>query len=429
MSPSKSNAFSQKARRAEDPPISWLMRMALQRPQLISLAAGFTDSSSLPSREVSEIFGELAADSRALQRALQYGSAQGDEGLRRWTADRLAAADGLRDPGASAHPDRVVIGNGSQQLLALATDALCDAGDLVLIEDPTYFVYLGILQNLGIEGVPFRDVAEFRSRLAELKRDGQLSRLKLAYLVSYFRNPTGDTATFEEKKEMLAELAKAERDAGHPIYFLEDAAYRDLRFEGGDTQSAVAADPKLERVIYTATYTKPFATGLKVGFGLFPDEILPVILRFKGNEDFGTSHFDQQIVARAASSGRYEKHLEELREVYRRKADAMRKGLERHFPSSAKWNAPLGGLYFWVSLPESADCGVKSEIFQAAIAADVLYVPGELCYAPSPRRRVPTHQMRLSFGSAPIDQIEEGLRRLGAVLRDQLAPAASSTAR
>lgn len=416
MDPSKSNAFSKKAARTKDPPISWLMKLALGRPQLISLAAGFTDSPSLPAPEIQEILHHLWRDPRSVLAALQYGSTAGDEALRKWTRGRIEKRDHL--PKASFSDDQVIIGNGSQQLLSLITEILCDPGDIILLEDPTYFVYLGIVESCGLEAVPFGDCRELRERLAKLKSEGKADRVKLAYVVSYYRNPTGTSLSSADRTEIAATLKQFEQN--HPIYILEDAAYRDLRYEGDDTPSFLAQDPKLERTIYTATYTKPFATGLKVGFAVAPEALVPPILRFKGNEDFGTSHFDQQILLRAVRSGAYEKHLEQIAQVYRNKIDAMEQAFKEHFPREAKWERPAGGLYFWASLPPGTDCGVDSAIFKASVAADVLYVPGELCYCESTYRKRPRHQMRLSFGNASIDQIREGIKRLGEVLRTNL---------
>jgi 2-aminoadipate transaminase len=366
--------------------------------------------------EIRAVLDDLWRDPQTALCALQYGSTAGDESLRDWSLRRLEKRDRL--PPGSLPNDRAVIGNGSQQLLSLITEILCDPGDIVLIEDPTYFVYLGIIESCGIEAVPFVGTDELKRRLDQLKREGKIDRVKLAYFVSYFRNPTGTSLSFDEKRQAAVILRQFETSS--PIYLLEDAAYRDLRFQGDDTASFVALDPSLERTIYTATYTKPFATGLKVGFAVAPEPLVRPILRFKGNEDFGTSHFDQQILLRAVRSGAYEKHLDEIASVYRRKAAVMESSLQEHFPEKSSWGVPAGGLYFWVSLPPTTHCGVESVIFQKSLDADVLYVPGELCYCQSTLRPKPKNQMRLSFGSASEDQIREGIQRLGEVLKKSI---------
>ncbi len=198
---------------------------------------------------------------------------------------------------------------------------------------------------------------------------------------------------------------------------LEDAGYRDLRFAGPDTPSLKSLDAANERVAYSNTYTKPFATGIKVGYGVLPRPLMRHVLRSKGNHDFGSANFNQRLIALALRTGVYERHLPKMHAGYRRRKELMGGALKKHFPSSAKWREASGGLYFWPELPAQADTSHDSAIFRAALDAGVLYVPGDLCFAPSPLRPKPKNCMRLSFGGTPSGQIEEGIKRLGAVLR------------
>jgi 2-aminoadipate transaminase len=215
-------------------------------------------------------------------------------------------------------------------------------------------------------------------------------------------------------------LKRFEGAAGHPIYLLEDAAYRELRFAGHDMASALAADGADERVIYTGTYSKPFATGVRVGFGILPKPLLTVVLRLKANHDFGTSNLLQQLLRRALASCRYESHLTELQRRYARKAATMARAMRVHFPADVRWQEPEGGLYVWARCPKPVKSGVHSRLFRSALKHDVLYVPGELCYAHDPTRRKPNGEMRLSFGSATEADIRTGIARLGATLRELL---------
>lgn len=424
MTPAKS-AFSALGRRIAEPPISWLMKQTLDHPHLISLAAGFTDNPSLPVAETREVVEELLASHKTGQPALQYGSAAGDPVLRRLTAERLQTLDsGKRSVNAAAAglAERLLLTHGSQQLLYMLAEALCDEGDIVLVEDPTYFVYLGIAQSraLRCRGVRLAkdgiDLEQLERVLSSLKRSGDLRRVKLLYLVTYHQNPTGVTTGFEKKAAALELLRVFERHAGHPIYLLEDAAYRELRFAGHDVPSALAVKGSAGRVIYTGTYSKPFATGIRVGFGVLPDPLFTTVLRVKGNHDFGTANLLQQILARAITTGRYENHLAGLRVRYAHKAAVMKAALEEHFPKFVEWQEPDGGLYFWPRLPRRMKTGLRSKIFRQSLAKDVLYVPGELCYAGDPARPKPNHEMRLSFGGASEKLVPEGIRRLGEVL-------------
>ena len=407
-------------RRTAEPPISWLMRIKLERPRLISLAAGFTDSSTLPVAGSRRLLNEMLGDVALGQAALQYGSTAGDDTLRKLTARRIRQLDGnLRGQAGSYEARRTVITHGSQQLLYMATEALCDPGDIVLVEDPTYFVYLGIMQSRGVAGRGVRmnhdgiDLGHLEQVLESLKRDGNLPRLKILYLVSYYQNPTSRSTSLQVKAGALELLRRYERAAGHPIYLMEDAAYRELGFAGSPSVSALSVKGAADRVIYTGTYSKPFATGARVGFGILPEELLTPVLRIKGNHDFGTSNLTQQLVRRSLVSGLYGKNLARVQRCYRAKAKAMTDAIGEHLPESVQWEQPEGGLNVWAALPRKVNTGMKSRFFKKVLDRNVLYVPGGLCYVDDPTRAKPSHEMRLSFGAATEVDIREGIRRLG----------------
>lgn len=417
--------------RTREPPISWLMDQALSHPHIISLAAGFTDNPSLPVAATREVLEELLGDDRLANPALQYGSTLGDAALRRQTADRIRAADkaaavGRFSSGVSESaydPDRLLISHGSQQSLYMLTEVLCDPGDIALVEDPTYFVFLGLAQSHGLRcrGVRMTDsgidVGHLEEVLARLDRAGELPRLKLLYLVSYSQNPTGITTGINNKAAALKLLGRYERRAGHAIYLLEDAAYRDLRFAGDDVPSALVLPGATRRVIYTGTYSKPFATGIRVGFGLMPGRLAPIVARLKGNHDFGTSHLLQRILSHALETGRFDRHVSRLRRRYAGKAAVMGAALERHCADLLEWRAPKGGLYYWAGLRSRGRSGPRSALFRSALRENVLYVPGTLSYADDPTRPKPDNEMRLSFGNAGEDQIAEGIARLARAIR------------
>jgi 2-aminoadipate transaminase len=245
----KKSALSRLGRRTEAPPISWLMQLTLDHPNLISLAAGFTDNESLPVEETRESLNEILASPGSGRAALQYGSTAGDPHLRRLTADRLwkldsmegtdfnSSADAfprrasdvrgaLRRHGVAARgnysPERMLITSGSQQLLYMLSECLCELGDIVLVEDPTYFVFLGIAQSHGFSCRGIRlaadgiDVSHLEQTLESLRRRGELNRVKMLYLVSYSQNPTGITTSFVKKAAALATLKRFEPAAGGP---------------------------------------------------------------------------------------------------------------------------------------------------------------------------------------------------------------------
>jgi 2-aminoadipate transaminase len=415
------SSLSVLGRRTARPAISWLMATALTRPKLISLAAGFTDNATLPVALTRQLINEVLRDPKAGPPALQYGITAGEDNLRQLTAEHVRKLDGTR---ASAYAwERVVISGGSQQLLYMTLEALCDEGDIVLVEDPTYFVFLGMLQSRGVQarGVKLErdgvDLAHLTAVLEGLKATGELRRVKALYLISYFQNPTGASTSLAKKRGALALLKQYEAAAGHPLYLLEDAAYRELRFAGPDTPSALTLRGAANRVIYTGTYSKPFAPGVRAGFGFLPEPLLTTVQRIKGNHDFGTANLLQQVLATALASGRYDRHVAKIEKRYGDKARVMKRALAEHFPAAVEIWESGGGLYFWARLPAGVATGEKSKVFQAALKNDVLYVPGELCYAEDPARRIPDHEMRISFGGASLENLREGIRRLGAVVK------------
>jgi 2-aminoadipate transaminase len=418
----KPNVLSKMGQRTAVPPISWLMQTALTRPKLISLAAGFTDNSTLPVDISRKLLNEILRSPKTGQPALQYGITAGENNLRALTASHLQKLDGGHDRAYS--PERVIITGGSQQLLYMTLEALCDEGDIILVEDPTYFVFLSILQSRGIKarGVKLErdgiDLVHLETVLTRLKKSGELHRVKALYLVTYFQNPTGATTSIAKKRATLKLLKKIERAAGHPVYLLEDAAYRELRFDhGDDVPTALTLPGAAERVIYTGTYSKPYAPGARVGFGILPEPLFTTIQRIKGNHDFGTANLLQQLLASALVSGLYDKHVAKVQKNYARKARVMKSALAEHFPANVEIWESGGGLYFWARLPKGISAGVKSKVFQSALKADVLYVPGELCYADDPSRAKPDNELRISFGSANEENIRKGIARLGKVLK------------
>jgi 2-aminoadipate transaminase len=408
------------------------MHAALSQPDLISLAAGFTDNPSLPVGISRRLLNQVLRSPKTGRPALQYGITAGETNLRRLTARHLQKLDAAGATSKSHSWERVMITGGSQQLLYMTLEALCDEGDIILVEDPTYFVFLSILQSRGIRARGVRlerdgpNLAHLETVLKRLKKSGELCRVKMLYLVSYFQNPTGVTTSFRKKRGILKLLKKFERAAGHPIYLLEDAAYRELRFKGPDIKSALMVRGAAERMIYTGTYSKPYAPGARVGVGLLPEPLFTSVQHIKGNHDFGTANLLQQLLAGALATGLYDKHVAKIEKRYGQKARVMKQALAEHFPPNVEIWESGGGLYFWARLPKNVSSGAKSKVFQTALKNNVLYVPGELCYADDPARRKPDNEMRISFGSASEENIREGIKRLGMVLR-KILPAKKMT--
>jgi 2-aminoadipate transaminase len=430
------SAFSEMGKRASDLPISWLMEKALQKPGIVSLAAGFTDNHTLPLQLTSEVVNELLDDEPAGRKALQYGTTRGDEKLRTLIASMVDDNDASASP-PSVPPSNVVVTHGSQQFLYLFCELVLDEGDVVIVEDPTYFVLLGLFRNRGIDvrgvrsGEQGIDIDSLEDVLKTLESEGRIDKLKFVYAVTYFQNPTGLTTPAANKLDVLDMVEKWEPRAGHHIYYLEDAAYMHLGFEGHPPPTSMAFEKHRERVVFSSTFSKPYSTGIRVGYGILPASLVNPLLFIKTNHDFGTSNFLQSIMARAIETGRYQTHLAVIRKRYFEKCTLLHESMLASFPEWARWVRPDGGLYIWVELPAHIETSLNSRFFEKALENEVLYVPGGLCFS---RIHQDGHTssarnatMRLSFGGATEESITAGARRLGDTLHqwDQMTSSLS----
>jgi 2-aminoadipate transaminase len=324
----------------------------------------------------------------------------------------------VRPGDLSVTAEDVVVTTGSQQLLYLLSELLLDPGDLVITEAPSYFVYQGTLSSQGVRtlAVPMDEdgmnTAALEQLLTRLERDGELDRLRLIYTCDYFQNPSGLTLSLARRRH-LVELAQR-FSRRRRILILEDAAYRELRYEGPDLPSVKSFDEDNAHVILALTFSKAWAPGFKTGYGLLPKELVGPLLRLKGNHDFGSSNFTQHVLARLLATGAYDRHVAELCRVYRGKRDILLGALAEEFGSwqEIRWTHPAGGLYVWLGFPRGVETGPDSPLMRAALQEGVLYVPGQFCYIPGENGAVPTREARLSFGPVPIEQIEEAVRRL-----------------
>lgn len=417
--------LSRKAQRTQPPLISWLMKATLENPKLISLAVGFVDQDTLPTRAALACCRSILNDEPRGKAALQYGTTIGLPSLRESILQLLAAEEGLTAERNRITPGHVVVATGSQSILYLVTEVLIDEGDVVILSDPSYFVYMGILQGVGadVRGVPIEadgmSITALRRLIDGLRGEGKLNRLKLIYEATYFQNPSGVTMS-EKKRKALFDLVREIR-ADAPVFIIEDAAYRELRYSGKAEPPIKLFDTANDSVVYTGTFCKPFSAGLKTGYGILPDSLLAPVLNEKGNLDFGSSNFTQCLIDEAIRSGRYARHVRLVRRGYKRKLQIILDALKEHMPEQVRWLTPKGGLYIWAAVPESIDTGPSGDFFKRAVQKGILYVPGEFCFYPEPGRTKPRNWMRLSFGVESPDNVREGIRRLAETVKETIA--------
>src|SRR5688572_16697871 len=353
--------LSSKARRTQEQPISFLIGEAVRNPHLINLAAGLVDPLTLPVKECDAIARRIFSDTARGRCALQYDTTLGMSELRQELSKHLQEMEGIPAGAMGVDARSLVVTTGSQQALYLIGDALVDPGDIVIAANPSYFVFTGTLSSLGAKvlTVPMddggMDVDAVERLLAGLQQDGRLAKVKLVYCTSYYQNPTGLTLSAERRPRLVEIVRRFSAAAGHRILILEDAAYRELRYDGPAHRSIKSYDPDNRYTIISHTFSKPFAPGLKLGYTAMPDDLLHAVVQQKGNHDFGSANLTQHMALEALRDGSYHRHVVELQHAYHAKRDAMLAALQSHMPAGVHWTTPHGGLYFWLTLPARID--------------------------------------------------------------------------
>ncbi|MEM6260728.1 MAG: PLP-dependent aminotransferase family protein [Planctomycetota bacterium] len=421
--------LSRAAKHADEQPISELIKIALDDPELISLAAGLVDFDTLPGDAVAPIAQELLREPASAKAALQYGTTEGFAAFRQQLYEHLCSLDTSDQDTYPGNADDVVVTTGSQQLLNILAEVLLDTDDIVIAGWPSYFVYTSTLTAYGatLRSVDLDDqgmIPEQLNRLlAGLSAAGQLHRVKMLYVVSYHQNPTGITLSAQRRAQLLDIVKHYSIQAGHRIVLVEDAAYRELTYQGEPPASIKSLDEDNLFVALCQTFSKPFAPGLKTGYGLLPSDLVEAVKLSKGGRDFGSSNLNMHLISRAMASGTFAHHVEVLRDAYSKKIQATLDALEEHFADleDVSWTHPTGGLYVWLTLPEAVDTSRPGPLFGHAIKLGVLFVPGVYCYPTDPTQTAPHNTIRLAVGVPTPEQIREGIARLAKAVKQVLA--------
>ena len=399
-----------------------MMRAVLEHPDVLSLAAGYVDRATLPLKLVGELAGEVLRGEQSGLDALQYGDPAGNRRLRELIAARLNTLEERSGSDRRAEASGLLLTSGSNQFLSLTFETLLDPGDVCLVASPTYFVVTGMLRGVLARpyGVPTDEEGMtpegLHDALAALHKAGDLPRVKLVYLVSYFDNPAGTNPSRRRRADLLGVVREWRRK--QPLLVAEDAAYRELRYDGPEEPSLWGMAAEDDCVVYSQTFSKSFSPGVRVGFGTAPPDVLKAMLDRKANEDFGSPHLNQCVMTGVFESGRYGDHVASLRDSYRVKRDACVGAMAEHFADvpGVEWSKPEGGLYVWVTLPERVRTDFDGPLWREAVEKQkVMYVPGEVAFAAEPGKK--HHHMRLSYGVLPAHEIREGVRRLAAAVR------------
>ena len=381
----------QMARRAErlNPSTIREILKITERPGIISLAGGLPSADTFPVQAMRDATAAVLRDTP--REALQYAASEGFAPLREWVAAELCSQ------GLAVDADQVIITTGSQQGLDLVGKVLIDPGSTVAVESPTY---LGALQAFA----PYEP--EFLA--IEGDDDGPLPGAleaargsRFVYLLPNYQNPTGRCVPAARR---LALVAKA-LELGLPI--VEDNPYGDLWFDEPPPPplSAAAGDA----AIYLGSFSKVLAPGLRLGYVVAPKLLHPKLLQAKQAADLHTPGFNQRVVFEVIKNGFLLEHVPTIRARYKAQRDAMQAALKAHMPAGCHWNAPVGGMFFWIECPAHIN---TTALLPKAVEAGMAYVPGSTFYPHGGH----VHTLRLSFVTVPPERIAQGVEALAKVL-------------
>lgn len=400
--------YAVRTRRMRSSAIRELLKLT-QQPEIISFAGGLPAPELFPTEQIK------AATTRVLNeqcyQALQYGVTEGYPPLREMIVRHM------RRYGIKCSIDNVLITTGSQQALDLVGKIMLDPGDKVLVEAPTY---LGALQawnayEAEYVTVPTDDDGICTDALEDILKT---ETVEFIYALPNFQNPTGITMSHERRMELVRLAYKY----GTPI--IEDDPYGQLRFEGEHERPLIVLDAESRseecngtlfnsNVLYMSTFSKTLCPGFRVAWLVGPQDVIARLVQAKQGSDLHTSTFAQMVAYETAKGGFLDRHVKEIRRVYRERRDLMLALMEELFPPGVTWTRPKGGLFLWVRLPEGMDA---SALLEKAIEQKVAFVPGKAFYPYSGGENA----MRINFSFMPPELIEEGIKRLAAALRAEM---------
>ncbi|MBY6068567.1 PLP-dependent aminotransferase family protein [Leisingera aquaemixtae] len=375
----------------------------LDQPDIISFAGGIPDPALFPADEFAEAYKAALRPERQAQ-ALQYSVSEGYLPLRQWIVAEMAKI------GIQCDAENVLITSGSQQALDYLGKLFLSPGDTALVGWPTY---LGALAAFNAYEPRFDRLSLNGNRTAESYAEGAAeagSAVKFAYLSPDFANPTGETLDRAGRLRLL-DLADALDCA-----IIEDAAYQSLRYDGEPVPPVLALELEQKgtiedcRTIYCGTFSKTLAPGVRIGWAVAAKQVISQMVLLKQAADLHTSSINQMAVHGVAEAC-FDEHAGQLRAVYQRRRDVMLAAMEEHMPEGVEWTRPEGGMFIWVTLPEGMD---GAQLLARSLETErVAFVPGQAFFADGSGQNT----IRLSFSNSNHTAIEEGIARLGRVLR------------
>lgn len=388
--------FADRAEGYHPSPVREVFEVSM-RPNMISLAGGNPDLSGLPLEHIADMAHSIIVERG--QDALQYGSGAGTPVLQSLICDVMALE------GISTSPDNIQITSGSQMGLELITKLLCNPGDVILAEGPTYVGALGTFEGLQAEVIQVTMDGDglvpdlLRNAIESTRAAGK--PIKFLYTIPNFNNPAGTSLAVERRQEIV-DICRSE-----DVAIVEDNPYGLLSFDGTYRPALHTLDPA--NVIYLGSFSKIFSPGLRVGWVLAPMEVRRRLQLAAEATTICPSVLSQMLVESYISGFDWRQHVRDASEVYARRCAALMSALERFMPSGTTWTKPQGGFFTWVTLPD----GHSAEaLLQPCIDEGVVFVPGSAFFA----RTAGGNQLRLAFSFESENALTEGVRRLGKAL-------------
>jgi 2-aminoadipate transaminase len=396
------NLYSNRAGKMRKSEIRELLKVT-QDPEIISFAGGLPNPKSFPIEDLQGVIKSVLVNNG--KTALQYGTTQGLDELREAVAER-SRKDGIE---VSAD-DNVIIMSGSQQALDTVGKIFLNPGDVALVGLPTYLGGINAFRSYeaNLIGIPLdKDgmiIDALEEKIKELRNEN--FSLKFIYAVPTFQNPAGVVMSESRRKKLI--------DVAHEydLVIVEDDPYGKLRYDISPIKPIKAFDDG-GRVIYMSTFSKILSPGFRLAWTIASEELTRKMIICKQALDLCTNTFTQFIANEFINSGSLDLHILKIREIYKPKRDIMMNAMKNYFPDGYICNKPLGGMFAWATLPEGIDTEI---LFLDALKEKVAYVHGKaFCVDGSGGR-----SMRLNFSYSTNEQLEEGMKRLGAVIDKKL---------
>lgn len=369
----------------------------LSDPKVISLAAGSPAAESFPIKEFSLLSKEIFEKNPV--EALQYSITEGYTPLRNKISDRLKEKFNI-----GKDSDDTIIVSGGQQGIDLSCKVLCNEGDTVICENPSFIGALNAFRayNVNLKGT---DIEEDGIDIEKLEKALKTEKkVKMIYVIPTFQNPSGVTMSLGKRKKVY-ELARK-----YNTIVLEDNPYGELRFRGEDLPTIKSFDED-GRVIYCGSFSKILSAGMRVGFVNAPKEIVQKIVVAKQVNDVHTNIFFQLLVNKYLETYDIDAHIERIRQLYKEKCDLMLNMIDKCFDKRIITTRPEGGIFLWCTMPKNCDGFAFSK---KAIENFVAVVPGSAFNADE---NAPSHSFRLNYSTPSKEQIEKGITVLGQVLK------------